>query len=136
MLARWSWVLFVLAACGSDDSSSSNSCPSDPNKAPVIDSLDSSAEVAASNGRYVAPVSVKFHDENCDAVTKVRVRIPTGNYDDTTTIRDAVPDAKGATVTLDFDAATVAAGTYEYFVSVFDAKGLESEAKSKTITFK
>lgn len=134
MASRCTWLFlsFFFLACGGDAADTAKP----PNRAPIIDSIDSSDEVVASGGRYVAPVVVKFHDEDGDAVPKLRIRIPDGNYDQTTVIQGAAPQATGATVTMDFDAKTVAAGTYEYLVSVFDAQGLESEAKSKTITFK
>lgn len=132
MTVRHAWPFFLLLSCGGD----SSDAPKGPNRPPVVDSLDSSIEVAATSGRYVAPVIVKFHDDDGDAITKLRVRIPDGNYDETTVVQRADPRATGATVTMDFDAKTVAAGTYEYFVSVFDAPGLESEAVSRTITFK
>lgn len=106
------------------------------NRAPVVDAVDASAEVAKSNGRYATPVKVSFHDDDNDAVTKIRLRIPDGRYDETTSIQGAVPQAKSATLTMDFDAATVAAGTYEYLVSVFDAQGNESQPVTKTVTFK
>jgi hypothetical protein len=127
------FLLFVLA-CGGD---AAESTPAPvPNRAPVIDGVEASAEVAKSGGRYVAPVKVSFHDDDNDAVTKIRLRIPDGNYDDTTVIAGAVPQAKSATMTMDFDAATVAAGTYEYLVSVFDSLGNESQPVTKSVTFK
>jgi hypothetical protein len=133
MLARaCSLLLLCLAACGGD---SETPAPV-PNRPPVVDGVEASAEVAASGGRYVTPVKVTFHDDDNDAVTKIRLRIPDGNYDETTTIQGAVPQAKSATLTMDFDAATVAAGTYEYLVSVMDAQGNESQPVTKTVTFK
>lgn len=136
MSVRFAWLLAAAAliSCGGD----SDSGPSTPgaNRAPVIDAVDASAEVAKSNGRYSAPVKVSFHDDDNDAVTKIRLRIPEGGYDDSTVIQGAVPQAKSATLTMDFDAATVAAGTYEYLVSVFDAQGNESAPVTKTVTFK
>ena len=133
MSVRFAWFLAAAAliSCGGD----SDSGPSTPvaNRAPVIDGVEASAEVAKSNGRYATPVKVSFHD---DEVTKIRLRIPDGGYDDSTVIQGAVPQAKSATLTMDFDAATVAAGTYEYLVSVFDAQGNESQPVTKTITFK
>lgn len=123
---------FALLACGGD---TDGSAPL-PNRAPVVDAVDASAEVAASNGRYVTPLKVSFHDDDNDAVTKIRLRVPSGGYDATTNIQGAVPQAKSATLTMDFDAATVAAGSYEYLVSVFDSHGNESEPLTKTVTFK
>jgi hypothetical protein len=136
MPARTAWPFFVtvvLIACGGD----SESTPAPvPNRPPVIDGVEASAEVAASGGRYVTPVKVSFHDDDNDAVTKIRLRIPDGNYDESTLVQNAAPQAKSATLTMDFDAATVAAGTYEYLVSVFDSQGNESQPTTKTITFK
>lgn len=133
MLARTCSLLLLLSliACGGD----SESVPV-PNRPPVVDAVEASAEVAASGGRYVAPVKVTFRDDDNDAVTKIRLRIPDGNYDETTDIQGAVPQAKSATLTMDFDAATVAAGSYEYLVSVFDSQGNESQPVTKTVTFK
>jgi hypothetical protein len=122
-------------ACGGDSESTPAPAPV-PNRAPVIDGVEASAEVAVSAGRYVTPVKVSFHDDDNDAVTKIRLRIPDGNYDETTTVQGAAPQAKSATLTMDFDAATVAAGSYEYLVSVFDAQGNESQPVTKTVTFK
>lgn len=119
-------------ACGGDTDGSAPQA----NRPPVVDAVDASAEVAVSNGRYATPVKVSFHDDDNDAVTKIRLRIPDGSYDQTTNIQGAVPQAKSATLTMDFDAATVAAGTYEYLVSVFDSQGNESEPLTKTITFR
>jgi hypothetical protein len=123
-----------LFACGGD-SESTPPAPV-PNRPPVIDGIEASAEVAVANGRYVTPVKVSFHDDDNDAVTKIRLRIPDGNYDETTVVQGAAPQAPSATLTMDFDAKTVAAGTYEYLVSVFDAKGNESQPVTKTVTFK
>jgi hypothetical protein len=135
MPARSAWLfsLLLLVACGGD----SESTPAPvPNRPPIVDGVEASAEIAASGGRYVTPVKVSFHDEDNDAVTKIRLRIPDGNYDESTVIQGAVPQAKSATLTMDFDAKSVAAGTYEYLVSVFDAQGNESQPMTKTITFK
>lgn len=133
---RSAWLLatILVVSCGGE-STSSPPAPV-PNRAPVVDGVDASAEVAVSAGRYATPLKVSFHDDDNDAVTKMRLRIPDGGYDETTAIQGAVPEAKSATLTMDFDAATVAAGTYEYLVSVFDARGNESQPVTKTITFK
>lgn len=130
--SAWLFVLLGPVACGGE---SEGTAPV-PNRPPVVDAVDASAEVAASGGRYVTPVKVSFHDDDNDAVTRIRLRIPKGGYDESTVIQGAVPQAKSATLTMDFDAATVAAGPYEYLVSVFDSQGNESEPLTKTVTFK
>lgn len=135
MLERCAWLLLSLPliACGGDTDGGAAPVP---NRPPVVDAVDASAELAPSGGRYVTPVKVSFHDDDNDAVVRIRLRIPDGGYDESTVIQGATPQAKSATLTMDFDAATVAAGTYEYLVSVFDAQGNESAPLSKTITFK
>ena len=130
--SAWLFVLLGSVACGGD---AEGTAPV-PNRPPVVDAVDASAEVAASGGRYVTPVKVSFHDDDNDAVTRIRLRVPNGGFDESTVIQGAVPQAKSATLTMSFDAATVAAGTYEYLVSVFDSAGNESEPFTKTVTFK
>lgn len=135
MATRSAWLFLVgsslVIGCGGDAEA-----PNGPNRPPVIDGVEASAEVAASGGQYATPVKVLFHDDDNDAVTKIRLRIPDGNYDASTVIQGAVPQAKSATLTMSFAANTVAAGTYEYLVSVSDSLGNESQPVTKTIIFK
>lgn len=124
---------FLVFACG--DSSDSGTSPP-PNRAPVIDSLDAPTEVTASGGKYTVTLVLKFHDDDNDAVDKLRLQIPAGKFDQTTPIQGAVPQAAGATLSLQLDAATVPANTYDLEVSVFDSLGHESVGVQKQITFK
>ena len=129
----WLFASFVAIACGGDPGDNEKG----PNRPPVIENVEASAEVVASDGRFVTPIRVAFRDDDGDVVNKVRIRIPDGNnYDDTTAIQDASAINKSATLTLEFDAATVIRGRYEYFVTVFDSNGLESAPASRFITFK
>lgn len=135
MLRRTAWlfVSYLAIGCSGDPGETSKG----PNRAPVIDGVEASAEIASFNGQYVAPIKVLFHDEDGDVVNRIRLRIPQGNnFDDTTTIQGAVAQQKSATLTLELDAATVIPGTYEYLVTVFDTNGIESEPVTRNITFK
>lgn len=136
MPARPAWLFgaVLLAACGGD-TEGGGSTPKE-NRPPVVDGVEVSAEIAASGGRYAAPVRVSFHDDDGDVVTRIRVRIPDSNYDESTVIQGAVAAQKSATLTLDFEAASVPPGTYEFLFSVLDINGLESQAVSTNLTFK
>jgi len=134
MRSRLLFVLpFVVLAC-SDSADSSGGPP--PNRAPVIDSLDAPTDVVASGGKYTMTLILKFHDDDKDAVTKLRLQIPAGKFDETTSIQGAVPEAAGATLSLQLDAATVPANTYDLQISVFDSVGHESVGIQKKVTFK
>jgi hypothetical protein len=46
------------------------------NGAPIIDSVDAPLVVNAQNGMYTIPVTVLFHDNDSEAVTRLHYRLP------------------------------------------------------------
>lgn len=56
----------AVVACGDQTS----------NDAPIIDSVEAPSVVTAKNGSYVIPVTVLFHDNDGEAVTRLRYRLP------------------------------------------------------------
>jgi hypothetical protein len=46
------------------------------NDAPIIDSVDAPLQVSAKDGAYSIPVSLLFHDNDGEAITRMRYRLP------------------------------------------------------------
>lgn len=125
--------VLVLAACGGD---AEDQGPPPPNRAPAIDAVDAPSEVSPASGQYVAQVRVTYHDDDNDTVSRIRLQIPKGRFDQTTPIQQATPENTSAIVAIQLVAATAPPGTYEYLVSVFDEHGLESAPVTRELTLK
>jgi hypothetical protein len=106
------------------------------NRAPVVDDVEAPAEITATNGQYVVQVRVTYHDDDNETVSKVRLQIPAGSFDQTTPIQQATPANRSAIVGIQLVASTAPPGDYEYSVSVFDERGLESAPATRTLTLK
>lgn len=117
----------VLCACSSDSDGSSNNPP-------VIDSVDAPASVTAADGAFTVPITILAHDDDKDAITAIHYKIPAGEIDETEQLKNTSTDAAGVKLTL-MVADSAPRQTYEYSVSVIDARGAESAAVTKTVTF-
>ncbi len=122
----------LLLSCGGDAGEDGPQA----NRAPVVDGVEAPAEVAAASGQYLVQVRVSYHDDDNETVSKIRLQIPKGSFDQTTPIQQATPSNRSAVVAIQLVAATAPAGTYEYSVSVIDERGLESAPATKTLTLK
>jgi hypothetical protein len=71
----------------------------DPNDAPIIDSVDAPLQVSAKNGVYSIPVSLLFHDNDGEAVTRLRYRLPP-NIDGMIDVPAPNPTKESAQVTI------------------------------------
>lgn len=116
----------VLCACSSDSS--------DTNNPPVIDSVDAPASVTAADGAFTVPITILAHDDDKDAIKAIHYKIPAGEIDQTEQLKETSSDAAGVKLTL-MVADSAPRQTYEYSVSVIDARGAESAAVTKTVTF-
>lgn len=122
----------LLVSCGGD--AGDDGPP--PNRAPIVDAIEAPDEVAATNGQYLVQVRVTYHDDDNETVSKIRLRIPRGNFDQTTPIQQATPANRSAIIAIQLVAASAPKGTYDYSVSVFDERGLESAPATKNLTLK
>lgn len=120
--------LAVTTGCSSSSDGVSNAPP-------VIDSVDAPAEVTLQNNQFQVEMEIRFHDSDKEAVSKLRYRIPAGQIDKTITADGATAETPGAKLTLVFPGNTPK-GTYDYTLTVFDARGAESAPTTKQITLK
>ena len=125
-------LFLILAAC-----SSSESAPPPPeNHPPVIDGVDAPLQVSlAATGNYEVPFKVSFHDDDKDAITKIRVRVKDSTVDITGAVSNPTPEAVAAQGAFAFQGSAPKA-TYEMQMSVIDARGAESLAVVQAITLK
>jgi hypothetical protein len=131
------------------------------NDAPIIDSVQAPVVVSQQNGAYAIPVTVLFHDNDGEAVTRLRYRLPP-NIDATIDVPAPNPTRESAEVTIiikaaDLDEApevTVRGSDREHGgndddhdrkgkdrrrarslqLSIVDARGAESVAQYSTVT--
>jgi len=69
------------------------------NDAPIIDSVDAPLVVTAKNGSYTIPVTVLFHDNDGEAVTRLRYRLPP-DIDGMIDVPEPNPTRESALVTI------------------------------------
>lgn len=106
------------------------------NDKPIIDSLDVPTVVTEQNGQYAIPVAILFHDNDREAITHVRYRLPP-TIDAVIDIQKPNPSREGATVVLNLAAATCGAkAERELDITVVDARGAESAPQPRTIVLK
>lgn len=124
--------LLVLAACSSSESDP----PPPQNRPPVIDGIDAPLQVSlAASGNYEVPFKVSFHDDDKDAVTKIRVRVKDSPVDITGAVSNPTPEAVAAQGAFAFQGSAPKA-TYEMQMSVIDARGAESLPIVHAVTLK
>lgn len=113
---RAAWLRVALAAllpvaaiaCGDQGS----------NAAPIIDSVDAPPVVTEQNGTYAIPITVLFHDNDGEAITRVHYRLPP-NVDGMVDVPVVNPDIESAQVTIVIKASDLD-GTPANAVSVKD----------------
>jgi hypothetical protein len=69
------------------------------NAAPIIDSVDAPLVVRESNGTYTIPVTVLFHDNDGEAITRLHYRLPP-NVDGMIDVPVPNPNAESAQLTI------------------------------------
>lgn len=69
------------------------------NDAPVLDSVDAPLAVREQNGAYAIPVTLLFHDNDGEAVTRLRYRLPP-NIDGMIDVPAANPTKESARVVI------------------------------------
>ncbi|MBX3192984.1 MAG: hypothetical protein KF819_38725 [Labilithrix sp.] len=109
-----------------------------PNNAPIIDSVNiesasTPAMLEALNGEYSVPITILFHDNDREAVTHVRYRMPSANLDKTIDIATPNPTREAATVIITIPA-SAPKDTHDLTITIVDGRGKESLPLSQTIT--
>lgn len=79
----------AIVACGDQSS----------NAAPIIDSVDAPPVVTEQNGTYSIPITVLFHDNDGEAITRVHYRLPP-NIDGLVDVPAPNPNVESAQVTI------------------------------------
>jgi hypothetical protein len=74
------------------------------NDAPILDSVEAPLVVSEQNGSYAIPVSLLFHDNDGEAVTRLRYRLAP-NIDETVDVPAPNPSRQSAEVTIVIKAA-------------------------------
>ena len=106
-----------------------------PNDAPIIDFVDSPVVVSAENGAYSIPMTIGFHDNDAEVVTRVRYRIPPA-IDLVVDISGPLPTRQSADVTLVIPAGTSGNGDRRQVeITIIDGRGAESLPLPRTVTF-
>lgn len=119
----------VLCACSSD--------PEVSNNPPVIDSVDAPPSLKVEDGYFKLSIELVAHDDDKDAISAVRYRVPAGKIDETKSLPNAPEGAVDGPTQLKLDLlfpANTPKSTYEYSLSVIDARGAESVAVTKSVT--
>lgn len=80
------------------------------NDAPIIDSVDAPLVVSARNGEYAIPVTVLFHDNDGEAITRLRYRLPP-DIDGMVDLPEPNPTRESALVTIVISAAALEGNT-------------------------
>lgn len=74
------------------------------NDAPIIDSVEAPLQVREHDGKYTIPIALLFHDNDVEAVTRVRYRLPP-NIDGMIDVPAANPTKESARLTIVINAA-------------------------------
>ena len=105
------------------------------NNAPIIDYVESPPSVSAVNGSYEIPMTIGFHDNDQEVVTRVRYRASQG-IDGVVEIKTPIPTRQSADVTLVIPAAAMAPGERRALeITIIDGRGAESRPLAQTVTF-
>jgi hypothetical protein len=88
-LALLAAVPAAIVACGDQSS----------NAAPIIDSVDAPLVVSEQNGAYAIPITVLFHDNDGEAITRIHYRLPP-NVDGMIDVPVPNPNVESAQLTI------------------------------------
>jgi len=88
-LALLAAVSAAIVACGDQSS----------NAAPIIDSVDAPLVVSEQNGSYAIPITVLFHDNDGEAITRIHYRLPP-NVDGMIDVPVPNPNVESAQLTI------------------------------------
>jgi hypothetical protein len=113
-------------------------CSSDAESAnapPVIDAVDGPTETTAEGANQTATFTIRWHDDDKDAVTTVRYRIDALGIDQTNGQPGANPNVIGAQLKLIFPG-TIPKSSYDIAFTAIDARGAESAVVTKSVTVK
>jgi hypothetical protein len=80
------------------------------NDAPIIDSVEAPLVVKEQNGSYTIPISLLFHDNDGEAITRLRYRLPP-NIDGMVDVPAANPSRESAEVIIVIKAADLDGNT-------------------------
>ncbi len=95
------------------------------NDAPILDSVDAPLAVREQNGAYAIPVTLLFHDNDGEAVTRLRYRLPP-NIDGMIDVPAANPTKESARVVI-----VIAAADLDPETSKGAAPGLTSSGDKR-----
>ena len=105
------------------------------NDAPIIDYVDSPKNVTAEDGSYRLPMTIGFHDNDQEVVTRVHYRA-LGGIEGIVDLERPNPAHQSAEVTLVIPALAADAGEQrELEITIIDGRGAESRPQAQTITF-
>jgi len=80
------------------------------NDAPIIDSVEAPLVVSAKNGEYAIPVTILFHDNDGEAITRLHYRLPP-DIDGIVDVPEPNPTRESAVVTIVIPAAALEGNT-------------------------
>jgi len=111
-------------------------CAAPANDAPIIDYADSPLVVTAEHGSYTIPVSLGFHDNDSDVVTRVHYRLAP-SIDEIIEIQKPLPTLQSADVVFVIPA-PMSGGTdaRQLEITIIDGRGAESLPLPCQVTFR
>ncbi len=110
-------------------------CASPTNDAPILDYVDSPLVVTAEHGSYTIPVSVGYHDNHSDVVTRVRYRLRP-SIDEIVDIKTPIPTCETADVVLVIPAPMPGSSDiHQLEITVINELGAESRTVPRELTF-
>jgi hypothetical protein len=105
--------------------------PSEPG--PIVETIDAPREVTSSGSVYEIPIRVRHRHPDGLAVTHVRYRVADLGVDQTQAVEGASPGSTAIEVVITLPASTPKQ-TYEYAISLRDARGTEGPPMLQEIT--
>jgi hypothetical protein len=109
-------------------------CANLANDPPIIDYVDSPLVVTAEHGSYTIPVSLGFHDNDTEVVTRVHYRLPP-SIDEIIEIKTPIPTSQSADVVIVIPAPMADGnGAHQLEITIFDGRGAESLPLPRQVT--
>ena len=110
-------------------------CAAQGNDAPILDFVDSPIVVSAGNGEYRVPITIGFHDNDSDLVTRVHYRLPP-SIDEIVEITTPIPTRQTADVVLVLPSPMPGSrDPRQVEITIIDGRGAESRPLSQIVTF-